>query len=135
VTGRIPPLVVAAVWATLASACAATGGGGSGSETPAPVPSSSIGPSPAWIAVYDIAADPQELAAERAQILAALGDALEGAVVISPSGCFEGLPRRIDGSAYVLALQQPERVYVQALAEQLDGHPRFLGAVTVACTD
>jgi hypothetical protein len=87
------------------------------------------------LAVYDTAADPQDLAGERTQMVAALGDALDGAVVISPAGCFDGLPTTIHAGAYVLALQQQERVYVRALAEQLDGHPRFLGEVTMSCTD
>ena len=124
---------LATVWLAFVLGCATPPAEGPGSVAPTSPPT--LGPSPAWIAVYDTAADPQELAAERVQILAGLGDALEGAVVISPAGCFEGLPRQLDGSAYVLALQQPERVYVRALAEQLDGHPRFVGRVTVSCTD
>jgi len=119
-----------AVWTVSALAC---------SRSTAPplsaAPAPSLGAAQVWVAVYDTAADPQDLASERTQIVGALGDALEGAVVISPAGCFEGLPPTIRPSAYVLALQQAERVYVRALAEQLDGHPRFLGEVTVSCTD
>lgn len=130
---RIARHALATVWLALALGCATPPAEGPGSAAQTTLPSP--GPSQAWVAVYDAAADPQELAAERAQILAGLGDALEGAVVISPAGCFEGLPRQLGDSAYVLALQQPERVYVRALAEQLDGHPRFVGQVTVSCTD
>jgi hypothetical protein len=121
-----------AAWIVTAIACAA-------SSTPAGTPPQTtaitLGPTSVWLAVYDTAADPQDLSAERHQMLSALGDALEGAVVISPAGCFDGLPDRVDGHVYVLALQQAERWYVRTLAEQLDGHPRFVAEVTVTCTD
>jgi hypothetical protein len=96
-------------------------------------PSLAGSPTQVWLAVYDTAADPQDLAAERTQMVSSLGEALAGAVVISPAGCFEGLSQ-VDPGSYVLALQQTERVYVRALAEQLDGHPRF-AEVTATCTD
>jgi hypothetical protein len=35
----------------------------------------------------------------------------------------------------VLAIQQSERVYLRALGQQLDGAPRFVGRITVTCTD
>jgi hypothetical protein len=89
----------------------------------------------AWLAVIDTAADPADLAGGRELILATLGDALEGSVVVSPAGCFEGLPATIDQGAYVLAIQEGERAYVRALADQLDGDPMFEGAVTVTCID
>jgi hypothetical protein len=122
-----------AAWVVTAIACAASSTpAGTSAQTTRAV---TLGPTSAWLAVYDMAADPQELSAERQQMLSALGDALEGSVVISPASCFDGLPDGVDGHAYVLALQQAERVYVRALAEQLDGRPRFVAEVTVTCTD
>jgi hypothetical protein len=127
---RLMTKLAAAGWTVAALACS-----GSTAQPVSVAPTPFIGPAQVWVAVYDTAADPQELASERTQIVAALGDALEGAVVISPAGCFDGLPTTIRTGNYVLALQQAERVYVRALAEQLDGHPRFVGEVTVSCTD
>jgi hypothetical protein len=89
----------------------------------------------AWLAVYETADDPQALSAGRSEILRSLGDALAGDVVISPAACLDGLPGTVADRAYVLAVQQPQRVYVEALVEQLDGHPVFTGKVTVICTD
>jgi hypothetical protein len=132
VSGRNATCALAAGWIALAVACAASTGP-AGSPTPTVALSPAGGPTEVWLAVYDTAADPQDLAAERAQILSALGEALAGVVVISPAGCFEGLSQ-VDPGSYVLALQQTERVYVRALAEQLDGHPRF-AEVTAICTD
>ena len=45
-----------------------------------------------WVAVLGIAGTPDELSSDRAAVLATLGDALEGSVVVSPVGCLEGLP-------------------------------------------
>ena len=89
----------------------------------------------AWVAVYDTADDPQALSGGRNEILRSLGGALAGDVVISPAACLEGLPASVADHEYVLAVQQPQRAYVRALAEQLDGHPVFTGKVTVICTD
>jgi len=111
---------------------AATGPPPSSSGSSEPPPPAEIG---AWVAVYDTADDPQALSAGRREILRSLGDALAGDLVISPSGCLDGLPDTVAEEAYVLAVQQPQRAYVEALAEQLDGHPMFTGKVTVICTD
>jgi hypothetical protein len=88
-----------------------------------------------WLAVYDVDDDPQALSGGRSEILRSLGGAMAGDVVISPAGCFDGLPDRLAHQAYVLGLQQPGRAYVEALVEQLDGQPLFTGRVTVSCTD
>lgn len=127
--------LVAGAWLAIGFGCAAT----------SPIPGSpqasarSIAPPPAvaetWIAVYDVAEDPNDLEDERSQIVRALGDPLEGSVVVSPTGCFDGLPDTIPGGSYVLAIQQSERVYLRALGQQLDGSPRFVGRITVTCTD
>jgi hypothetical protein len=116
-------------------ACASRSRAPAGGTSASPSEVAPTGSSRVWLAVYDVAANPRDLSDERTVMVDALGDALEGSVVVSPTGCFDGLPTDIDPSDYVLALQQPERTYLKALAEQLDGHPRFMGAVTVSCTD
>jgi len=119
----------------VASASACASGPAPGTDPPAPTPASSPSPSEVWIAIYDVAEDPNDLEDERGQIVEALGDPLEGSVVVSPAGCFDGLPDEFAHGTYVLAIQQVERVYLRALGQQLDGAPRFLGRVTVTCTD
>jgi hypothetical protein len=131
VYGKVAWLAVA--WVVTALACGVSSSPARTSTLPARA--TPFGPGAVWVAVYDIAPDPQQLATERSQIVATLGDALEGAVVITPAGCFDGLPKNIHGDTYVLAVQQDERVYLRALVEQLDGHPGFLGGVTAMCTD
>lgn len=133
--GRSIVHLFAAAWLAIGFGCAAA----------SPIPGSPqasvpsiASPSPAaetWIAVYDTAEDPNDLEDERSQIVHALGDPLEGSVVVSPAGCFRGLPDAIAGGSYVLAIQQSERVYLRALDQQLDGSPRFVGRITITCTD
>jgi hypothetical protein len=125
----------AGAWLAVGFGCAVT------SSTPDPPRASepSIASPPAaaetWIAVYDVAEDPNDLEDERSQIVHALGDPLEGSVVVSPAGCFDGLPVTIAHGSYVLAIEQSERVYLRALGQELDGSPRFVGRITVMCTD
>jgi len=88
-----------------------------------------------WVAVLGIAGTPGDLSSDRAAVLASLGDALEGSVVVSPVGCLEGLPPSLPTDGYVLAIQQGSRAEVGILAAQLAHEPRFLGPVQVLCTD
>jgi hypothetical protein len=137
VSGRA--LVVAAAL-SLAACGSPNEGSAIDGDTPSPASASPrLQPPPSeqavWVAVYDTATDPQDLSGGRTDILRSLGVALAGDVVISPAGCFEGLPAAVAESEYVLAVQQPQRAYVEALVAQLDGHPLFTGKVTVICTD
>jgi hypothetical protein len=102
---------------------------------PSDPPAGSVGmPADSWAAVLDTAADPGRLTTARRDTLAALGDVLEGSVVISPGACLDGLPASFrDG--YVLALVRPGREDVLALASQLSQEPSFVGEVTIVCSD
>ena len=91
-------------------------------------------PGDIWVAVLGSADDPSRLDADRKRVLAALGDVLEGSVVVSPGSCLDGVPEDLAGG-YVLAIQRDSRDDVQALAAQLDGTPLFIGTVTEVCTD
>ncbi len=106
------------------------------STTSASAPTPSI-PSSAdmWVAVLAVADAPGTLSEGREAIVRELGDALEGAVVISPVACFEGLPPDETGDSYVLAIQQSSRAEVRALASQTSKEPRFVGPVHLICTD
>jgi hypothetical protein len=87
-----------------------------------------------WVGVLDAAGDPARLTAARRDVLAALGDVLEGSVVISPAACLEGLPADV-GDGYVLAIQRDTRDEVRALASLLPRAPTFTGDVTLLCSD
>lgn len=127
--------VVVIACATIATGCASAASGHDDSRSPSSAVSAPTGPQRAWAAVFQTAADPQDLSAPRAEILAGLGDALDGYVVVSPSSCIEGLPAGISGDGYVLAILREQRGDVRALAGSLDQRPVFVGPVTVTCTD
>jgi hypothetical protein len=121
------------------TACASTDASGSdGASGPDGAPATSSpsveAPGTVWVAVLGSADRPDELGADRKRALAALGDVLEGYVVVSPTSCLEGLPDDV-GDGYVLAIQRESRDDVQALASQLPEEPSFIGAVTQVCTD
>ncbi len=119
----------------LLCACASTTTTGLASNATSGAASATPGAQRAWIAVLDTAAKPGALAVRRDAVLAALGDALEGYVVVSPVACVEGIPGDVAGDGYVLAIQRDERGDVDTLVDQLDRPPVFIGAVTVVCTD
>jgi hypothetical protein len=117
------------------TACASTDASGTdGAEAPATPSPSAEAPGTVWVALLGSADRPDELGADRKRALEALGDVLEGYVVVSPTSCLEGLPSDVrDG--YVLAIQRDSRDDVRALASQLPEEPSFIGAVTQICTD
>ena len=97
-------------------------------------PTSTPASGEAWVAVIGSANDPSRLDPERERVLKALGDVLEGSVVVSPGACLDGLPARY-ADGYVVAIQRDNREDVQALTTQLPETPSFVGVVTVVCTD
>ena len=128
------PRAAVALLLVLAAACA------SSPSTPATVPSSVVAPSvaptdEAWVAVLGVARIPSALSGDRTDILETLGDALEGAVVVSPTTCLEGLPAGLPADGYVLAIQQSSRAEVLVLADQASREPSFVGPVHALCTD
>ena len=135
-TKQLLPACVALIPLLLATACA------SSPSTPAkPTTSSSVVapsvPSSAdtWVAVLGVARTPSALSGDRTDIVETLGDALEGAVVVSPVACLEGLPAGAPPDGYVLAIQQSSRAEVLVLADQVRREPTFVGPVHQLCTD
>jgi hypothetical protein len=125
---------VAVMFLVLATACA------SSPNTPLTAPSSVVAPSVAptdevWVGVLGVARLPSALSGDRTDIVATLGDALEGAVVVSPTSCMEGLPASLPADGYVLAIQQSSRAEVLVLTDQVRREPSFVGPVHPLCTD
>ena len=85
--------------------------------------------------MLDVARTPSALSGDRTDIVETLGDALEGAVVVSPAACLEGLPAGSPADGYVLAIQQSSRAEVLVLADQVRREPSFVGPVHQLCTD
>lgn len=133
-TKRAPRASVALLFLVLGIACATS------PSAPATAPSSVVAPSVAptnevWVAVLGVARTPSALSGDRTDILETLGDALEGAVVVSPTACLEGLPGGMPTDGYVLAIQQSSRAEVLVLTDQVRREPSFVGSVHTLCTD
>jgi hypothetical protein len=99
----------------------------------APSPQAS-GPGSTWLAVLASAADPNDLDAPRADVVAALGSDDGSQVLVSPGGCFTGIPRRF-GPVYVLALSGETRSQVEGWVERVGTDPEWVGTVTATCLD
>ena len=135
-TKQAPRASVALLVLVLATACA------SPPSTPATPATSSTVVAPSvpssadtWVAVLGVARTPGALSGDRTDIVETLGDALEGAVVVSPTSCLEGLPAGSPPDGYVLAIQQSSRPEVLVLTDQVRREPSFVGPVHQLCTD
>ncbi len=133
-TRQTPRASVALMFLVLAAACATS------PSAPVTAPSSVVAPSvvptdDVWVAVLGVARTPSALSGDRTDILETLGDALEGAVVVSPTTCLEGLPASLPTDGYVLAIQQSSRAEVLVLTDQASREPSFVGPVHALCTD
>ena len=135
-TKQAPRASVALLVIVLATACASSPSTPAATATPSTVVAPSV-PSSAdtWVAVFGVARAPSALSGDRTDIVETLGDALEGAVVVSPAGCLEGLPASLPADGYVLAIQQSSRAEVLVLADQVRREPSFVGPVHTLCTD
>jgi hypothetical protein len=111
-------------------------GGCSSASEPArtTVPTSAPAPGATWLAVLASAADPNDLDASREELVQALGADAAQSVLVSPGGCFTGLPQRY-GPLYVMAVIDPTR---SSLIERLGSRAtdaEWIGSVTSTCLD
>ena len=84
-----------------------------------------------WIAVFRSVADVAKLDADTAE----LKDAVDGAIVVSPVDCFEGLPIDDPGATYVLGVVAPTEEQLDALVDLADRPAIFEGRVRTMCLD
>lgn len=97
------------------------------------VSSSTSAPTSEWLAVIASAADPNDLDAPRADVVAGLGSD-DGHVVVSPGACFTGIPQRY-GALYVLAVIDTTRSGVEVRLTGTGIDAEWVGAVTSTCVD
>lgn len=116
--------------------CADDPEGGRSSTTSAPT--TSVSPPSAspsaegetWIAVIDVAADPDDLDALTQQLLEPLGTAL----VVAPADCFGGLPQAAN-DGYVIGAVGDARSEVERAVVDAGETVAFTAKVTILCTD
>ncbi|MCD6021108.1 MAG: hypothetical protein K0R20_818 [Actinomycetia bacterium] len=83
-----------------------------------------------WIAVIDVAADPNDLDALTQRLLEPLGTAL----VVAPVDCFEGLPDAAS-DGYVIGAVGDARSEVERRVVDAGETAAFTARVTILCTD
>jgi hypothetical protein len=128
-TSLIAVLLAASVLGSIAGCSSGT--------QPAPrssVPTSAPSPASTWLAVLDSAADPNELDVPREDLVHALGQDQAEFILVSPGGCFTGVPQRY-GPLYVLAVMDATRpALIERLGVRATG-AEWIGAVTSTCLD
>ena len=83
-----------------------------------------------WIAVIEVAADPNDLDALTQQLLEPLGTAL----MVAPADCFEGLPETA-GDGYFIGAVGDSRSEVERAVDEAGETVAFTANVTILCTD
>jgi hypothetical protein len=83
-----------------------------------------------WIAVIDVAADPNDLDALTQRLLEPLGTAL----MVAPADCFEGLPEPAN-DGYVIGAVGDARSEVERRVVDAGEKVAFTANVTILCTD
>jgi hypothetical protein len=105
--------------------------GGPASTTSASPPSASpSAEGERWIAVIDVAADPNDLDALTQRLLEPLGTAL----VVAPVDCFEGLPATAN-DGYVIGAVGDARSDVERRVVDAGETVAFTANVMILCTD
>ena len=84
-----------------------------------------------WIAVFRTEADPRDLSADTAQVLAIVG----GAIAVSPVACFEGLPADLPLDSYLLGVVAPTKDALDEIVSEVDRAVIFEGQVRTMCLD
>ena len=123
-TGRV------AGWLALALALSACSHRAPAAQPTSGHPSPDVGITHVWLAVLASEGDPNALD-ERAKATETIVD---GALVVSPGGCFSGIPRRFS-DGYVLGVVASRRPELSRLLSGLDAEPAFLGSVVNSCVD
>ena len=83
-----------------------------------------------WIAVIEVAADPDDLDALTQELLEPLGTAL----MVAPADCFEGLPETAN-DGYVIGAVGDSRSEVERAVVDAGETVAFTANVTILCTD
>lgn len=84
-----------------------------------------------WVAVFDTARDPNDLEQEQAGLL----ERVEGAILVAPAGCHEGLPKalKVDDGTYVLGVVALTKQQMEQAVDRAERDPIFRGQLTLLC--
>lgn len=130
-------IAVLAMLLVLAVSGCGVGSGGTATDDPSaaddPIATASVTPGQAiWVAVLATGDTADELDADLAAARRAVGDYLADRVVVKEASCYEGLPRKMDGT-FVVAIQDSPEHGVHAMYEEITDTPPFYGPATLIC--
>ncbi len=124
---RILVLVIAAV---LTSGCADAGGPRDQTTTPTQGQGAAPSGQQRWLAVIEVAPLADDLSAATQRLRDPLGLAL----VVSPVGCFEGLPLELE-TGYLIGAVGESATEVEQLISKAGERVLFTSPVAILCTD
>lgn len=87
-----------------------------------------------WIAVFDVARDPDQLDPSTEELLQTAG---RDHIAVSPISCWEGLPEELNSGvdAYVAAVYGPGKAQLDEVIEAVGREPIFRGELVAYCID
>ncbi len=136
---RIPAFAVALTSVVLGATVCSSGGSSNtvppdeptAVSSPTAVTTGSAALDPVWLAVFDTAADPNELDAATGELLPLVG----GAIVVSPASCFQGLPGDVRSADYVIGVVAGTLAELDDVVAAAERTPTFTGEVGQLCLD
>jgi hypothetical protein len=124
-------LVAASFLGLVSSACIGSPEPSGEPSRTAPASSATGGPQTVWLAGLAVADEPSELTALTEEVMAAV----DGAIVVSPTPCFDGVPQRFRGSSYILGVIAPTVQELEVLVAKTNRDPLFTALVGDLCVD
>lgn len=124
-------VVVAAVAVGLAAACGGDGNDGSTArDRGAKAATTAVGGTE-WVAVFETAADPNDLEGQQAELL----ERVDGAILVGPAGCHEGLAKalKIDRGTYVIGVVGSSEAQMENAVQRAERQPIFRGQLKLLC--
>jgi hypothetical protein len=83
-----------------------------------------------WVAIFDVASDPNELDADTQELIDLVGQA----ILVSPGGCLGGLPSHVAGAGdYVLGVRADSQGELEEIVETAGRTPLISVQVQDLC--
>jgi hypothetical protein len=109
---------------------AASCGRAGGSRGDVPSPSAPPQVRTMWVAIFDVASDPNELDADAQELMDVVGQA----ILVSPGGCLGGLPLRVAAPGdYVLGVRADSQGELEEIVETTGRTPLISVQVQDLC--
>lgn len=84
-----------------------------------------------WVAVFETAADPNDLEAQQAALI----ERVQGAILVGPAGCHEGLAKalKVSRGTYVIGVVGSSEARMERAVQRAEREPIFRGELKLLC--